>query len=107
MNKYSRSPFLVILLWSIRGIIFLLLLSLFIDPQINKTIVIPTDNERNTEIVLDISRSMQTDDIDPSRLEKAKELIGKFLEKEKLGNIGYIVFAGKPFSLSPLTNDKS
>lgn len=49
---------------------------------------------------------MQTDDIEPNRLEKSKELIEKFLEKEELGNIGYIAFAGKPFILSPLTRDK-
>lgn len=49
---------------------------------------------------------MQTDDIAPNRLEKAKELIETFLGRKELGNIGYIAFAGKPFVLSPLTADK-
>ncbi len=48
---------------------------------------------------------MKTDDIVPSRLEKAKEVIKNYLEKDDMSGIGYIVFAGRTFVMSPPTRD--
>ena len=49
---------------------------------------------------------MKADDIKPNRLEKAKEVIDTFLSKNTSLPIGYIVFAGKPFVLTPRTTDR-
>ncbi len=107
MKKYLKTPFLLSSIWIVRGLLLISLLTLFIDPHTNREVTLPSKNTWDIVIVLDISRSMLTDDISPNRLEKAKELIGKFLEKRKSVRIGYVVFAGKPFILSPLTDDIS
>ena len=45
MRKYSKFPFLLLVIWLIRGTIFVLLLSLFVNPQIIRNISIPIGNE--------------------------------------------------------------
>jgi Ca-activated chloride channel homolog len=49
---------------------------------------------------------METDDIKPSRLEKAKAIIEENMLRRNT-KIGYVIFAGKAFILSPLTSDMS
>lgn len=56
-------------------------------------------------IALDISASMNATDISPSRLEKAKRFIEKFIESRKGDQIGLIFFAGAAYLQMPLTND--
>lgn len=48
---------------------------------------------------------MLADDIRPSRLSEAKDLIESFLTHPSIDQYGLIIFAGKPFLLSPLTED--
>jgi Ca-activated chloride channel homolog len=55
-------------------------------------------------ILLDISLSMETTDIAPSRLEFAKDALRSSLAPS-WKKYGYVVFAGKPFILSPLSDD--
>ena len=56
-------------------------------------------------IALDVSQSMDTTDISPSRLERAKYKILDILNNIKEGQVGMIVFSGEPFVVSPLTSD--
>lgn len=56
-------------------------------------------------IVLDISKSMLAEDVEPNRIEAAKRNISEFVDSRNTDRIGLIVFAGKPFGLSPLTFD--
>ncbi len=56
-------------------------------------------------LALDISKSMEATDLAPNRLEKAKETIVGFIEKQKTNRVWLIVFAGKPISSVPLTFD--
>jgi Ca-activated chloride channel family protein len=58
-------------------------------------------------IILDVSLSMQAQDIKPSRLEKAKLEISNLIAKLGGDRIGLIVFAGEPFVQFPLTTDYS
>ena len=55
--------------------------------------------------VLDISKSMDAQDIAPSRLEKAKKIISQSISKLAGDRIGIVLFAGSSFVLLPLTND--
>ena len=56
-------------------------------------------------IALDISNSMLAQDIQPSRLEKAKRLISQLVEKMEEDKVGLIVFAGDAFTQLPITSD--
>lgn len=60
-----------------------------------------------TDIVLaiDISESMNTSDISPSRFEAAKSTALDFIQKRNQDNIGLVAFAGEALSVMPLTND--
>lgn len=54
---------------------------------------------------LDVSKSMLAEDIAPSRLEKAKQLITKIIEKLGSDRIGIIIYAGNSYPLLPITTD--
>ncbi len=58
-------------------------------------------------IALDLSRSMNAEDIRPSRLDKSKFEILKLIEQLDGNRIGLIVFTGEAFLQSPLTLDHS
>jgi len=63
--------------------------------------------QKGVDIVLamDTSKSMLTQDIKPSRLEKAKYELDKLIELLQGDRIGIVCFAGTAFTLSPLTLD--
>ncbi|MFW2438140.1 MAG: VWA domain-containing protein [Arenicellales bacterium] len=65
--------------------------------------VFQTDQAR--VIVLDLSRSMNSSDFKPSRLERARFKVSDILEQQQEGVIGLVVFAGDAFVVSPLTRD--
>jgi Ca-activated chloride channel family protein len=56
-------------------------------------------------IVLDLSRSMNSTDLKPSRIERARFKISDMLRLQQEGVIGLVVFAGDAFAVSPLTRD--
>lgn len=56
-------------------------------------------------IALDISKSMLAEDIQPNRMEKAKQFVQKFIDLAKGNRIGLILFAGNPYLQMPLSND--
>lgn len=57
-------------------------------------------------IVLDISDSMLIEDMRPfNRIEAAKEVIQRFVDKRTSDRIGVVIFAGESFTLVPLTLD--
>jgi tetratricopeptide (TPR) repeat protein len=58
-------------------------------------------------IALDVSKSMLANDVSPSRLEKAKQLISKLIDNLPNDRIGIVVFAGRAYLQMPLTIDHS
>jgi Ca-activated chloride channel homolog len=56
-------------------------------------------------IALDVSNSMMASDIQPSRLERAKQAISKLVDKLNNDKIGLIVFAGDAMTQMPITAD--
>lgn len=58
-------------------------------------------------IALDISSSMLTTDLQPNRINAAKDVASKFVANRPNDNIGLVVFSGESLSLMPLTTDKS
>jgi len=58
-------------------------------------------------VVLDLSRSMLSSDLAPSRLERARYKVADILKRRDEGQTGLVVFAGDAFTVSPLTSDNS
>ncbi len=56
-------------------------------------------------IALDVSNSMYAQDLQPSRLEKAKLFANKLIDKLNGNRMGLILFAGRSYLSVPLTND--
>ena len=85
------------------GIVFVFLALL--QPQWGKIEQTITQEGRDVLIVLDISRSMQAQDLKPTRLDFAKLKIRTLLSKLTCERVGLIVFSGSAFVLCPLTAD--
>jgi len=58
-------------------------------------------------IALDVSKSMDAEDVKPSRLAKAKRAISELIENLQNDRIGLIAFAGDAYLQLPLTTDFS
>lgn len=58
-------------------------------------------------IALDVSKSMLAQDVQPSRLDRAKELISRMMDHMGNDRIGLLVFAGNAYLQMPLTVDFS
>jgi len=56
-------------------------------------------------VILDVSGTMSQQDVQPSRLQRAKQKILDLLQKRKGSRTGVVVYAGSAHSLIPLTND--
>ena len=56
-------------------------------------------------IALDISNSMLAQDVQPSRLDKAKRLVSRLVDELDNDKVGMIVFAGDAFTQLPITSD--
>ena len=58
-------------------------------------------------IAIDVSNSMLAQDIKPNRLERAKQLLNRLIDKMGDNRVGLVVFAGKAYLQMPLTADHS
>ncbi len=56
-------------------------------------------------IALDVSNSMMAEDIQPNRLERAKQAIARLVDRLVNDKIGLIVFAGDAYIQIPITTD--
>ncbi|MEO7598205.1 MAG: VWA domain-containing protein, partial [Opitutus sp.] len=63
------------------------------------------DQAREILMAIDLSRSMLTPDVKPSRLDRAKLLTQSLLEKLEGERVGLVVFSGTAFLQSPLSAD--
>ncbi len=77
------------------------------DPQIGTKVENVKESGIDIYICLDVSLSMQAQDIKPSRLAKAKYEIQKLLSRLHGDRIGLVIFAGKAYIQFPLTSDYS
>ena len=56
-------------------------------------------------VALDVSNSMLAQDIKPNRLERAKQVLSRIIDKMGNNRMGMVVFAGQAFLQMPLTTD--
>lgn len=61
----------------------------------------------NVIFMLDVSNSMNAEDINPSRLTEAKNVMINTMQNMKSDKVGIVMFAGEAVSILPLTTDYS
>lgn len=80
--------------------------------------VLARPQKRNTEqrtegegidimLCMDVSGSMSSQDILPSRMEAAKDVAADFVRNRPVDRIGLVIFSGEAFTQSPLTSDRN
>ena len=72
------------------------------------------NNEQRTEgegidivFCMDVSGSMGSRDIPPSRMDVAKEVAEEFVRSRPVDRIGLVIFSGESFTQCPITNDRN
>jgi Ca-activated chloride channel family protein len=100
MKKYIAKQILIVL--AIASLIMALA-----NPQLGNRIEKVKRKGIDVMVALDVSNSMMAEDIKPNRMERAKQVINRLLEKLTNDRIGLIVFAGKAYLQMPITVDYS
>jgi Ca-activated chloride channel family protein len=88
--------------WSL---LWLLAVTAMAGPRWNYTDVRLFHPGNNLLVLLDISRSMQVDDVSPSRLGRSKQEIQDLIVLNRAVRIGLIAFASVPHVIAPITED--
>lgn len=74
-------------------------------PRIGSRLKEVEQKGREVIIALDVSNSMLAEDVKPSRIERAKQLISRMVDEMDNDKIGLIVFAGDAYTQIPITDD--
>jgi len=103
IRDYSPSKF------SLKFILFTLAFTIGVIALANPRMPMGTSsvnrNGIDVMIALDVSKSMLAQDVKPNRLERAKQIISKLIDKLPEDRIGIVVFAGRAYLQMPLTTD--
>lgn len=90
--------------WLLQGSLALLIIMLA-RPQMGTKISQEKRTGIETVIAVDISNSMRAEDVEPSRLDRAKMMVENLVDHFTDDKIGLIVFAGDAFVQLPITSD--
>lgn len=86
---------------------FALVIIGIVNPQVGTKLEEVKRKGADLMICLDVSNSMKAEDLQPNRLEKAKQAISKLVNKLEGDRIGIIVFGGEAYVQLPITTDYS
>jgi tetratricopeptide (TPR) repeat protein len=75
------------------------------NPQVFKKGSSNAKNGIDIVFALDVSKSMLAQDLKPNRLERAKQLMAKLIDKLENDRIAIVIFAGRAYLQMPLTAD--
>lgn len=95
---YSLKSFIMI-------IVFALLIIALARPQWDREIRVVDKHGQDIVFLIDVSKSMDAQDINPTRLERAKTQINLFLDELKGDRVSIVAFAGNASVVCPLTTD--
>ena len=76
-----------------------------INPKVGSRIETVTRKGVDVVFSIDVSKSMMAEDIAPSRILKAKQILSNAIDELVNDRIGIIVYAGKAYAQLPLTTD--
>ena len=88
-------------------LVMLLLVVAAARPSWGKQVMHNTSTGRDLLVVFDVSKSMLSDDVKPSRMDHAKWLVREIVKKNPGDRFGLIAFAGESFLVCPLTVDRA
>jgi Ca-activated chloride channel homolog len=95
--------------WNLKQFLFITALFFLIIalalPQWGQELQIVKKEGIDIVVCIDVSKSMDAEDISPSRMERAKDQISLFMDQLRGDRIGIVAFAGRSFVQSPLTDD--
>jgi Ca-activated chloride channel family protein len=103
MPDYSRKRLFykfVLLLLSFASLVLALA-----NPQIGSRFEKVERKGIDIMIALDVSNSMLSEDIQPNRMERAKQAVSSLIDHLINDRIGLVVFAGKAYTQMPITTD--
>jgi Ca-activated chloride channel family protein len=100
----SNSVFIKFL---IRSIIFALLILSFLGPSFGDSKKEIKSIGKDIMICVDLSKSMEAFDVQPTRLEKVKFEMKKIVESFNSDRLGVIIFSSEAFMQCPLTFDQN
>jgi len=75
------------------------------NPQIGAKLEKVTRQGIDIIIAIDVSKSMLAEDLQPNRLERARQLVSRMIDNMKDDRVGLIVFAGNAYLQMPLSAD--
>ena len=104
LDTTARSSILKFIL---RGIYFFLMLLALLNPSFGDLKGTVKAEGKDVFLLIDISKSMDATDIQPSRIEKAKFEINRLVNHFTGDRVGLIVFSQDALMLSPLTFDRN
>lgn len=101
-NRSKRKPILkqIFRLLGLTSLVIALL-----NPKIGTRVETVTRKGVDVVFAVDVSKSMLAEDVSPSRLLKAKQILSKSIDGLVNDRIGVIVYAGKAYAQLPLTTD--
>ncbi len=82
-----------------------LLVIVLAQPQFGTKEKIVKKNGSEIMIAFDVSNSMMAQDVQPNRMEKAKRILSKLIDKMDEDKVGMVVFAGDAYIQLPITSD--
>ncbi|KAA0992474.1 vWA domain-containing protein [Dyadobacter aurulentus] len=91
----------------LRSITFSLLIISLLGPSFGEAERDIKAKGKDIFLVVDLSKSMDAADVTPSRLEKVKFEINRFVQNEVANRIGIIIFSNDAFIHVPLTYDRA
>jgi Ca-activated chloride channel family protein len=92
-------------LFGLRTMALVALIVAFARPQTGVTAENVTTEGIDIVLALDVSSSMLAEDLEPNRVEAAKQVAADFVQGRRNDRIGLVVFAGDAFTQAPLTLD--
>ena len=94
--------------WLKFGILLLAFISLIlalVNPKIGTKMETVTREGVDIVFAIDVSKSMEAEDVAPNRLEKSKQLVTQIINNLASDRVGIIAYAGSAFPQLPITTD--